>query len=72
MTSVLTQAPKLVPPDWENAFKMLVETSQISLGGKTKQEDNERRTGAIDYSSKKVKTAEKYYTTSDRELLAVV
>ena len=63
----LTSAETLAIPDFTKPFKLVTDASQIGLGGVLMQLDR-----PIAYESKKFSTTESNYSTTDRELYAVV
>ena len=68
----MVTTPILLFPDWTKPFHVHVDASSIALGIVLTQP----REGGIDhpitYSSRKLSTAEKNYTTTEREGLAMV
>nr|GEW66312.1 DNA-directed DNA polymerase [Tanacetum cinerariifolium] len=69
--SKLTEAPILIAPDWDLPFELMCDASDFAIGvvlGK-RQEKNFR---PIYYASKTMTEAESTYTTTEKEMLAVV
>nr|GEV76229.1 reverse transcriptase domain-containing protein [Tanacetum cinerariifolium] len=67
----LTKAPILIAPDWDFPFELMCDASDFAIGavlGKH-QEKNFR---PIHYASKTMTEAESNYTTTEKEMLAVV
>ena len=68
----MATAPILVFPDWKKEFHVHVDASSIALGIVLTQPGE----GAIDhpiaFSSRKLSTTKKKYTTTEREGLAMV
>src|SRR5271156_4547176 len=68
----MVTAPILVFPDWNKPFHVHVDASGIALGVVLTQPGEGGIDHPIAYSSKKLSTAEKNYTTTEREGLAMV
>ena len=68
----LTTAPILSPPDWEKEFHVTLDASGWCLGAILWQYQEDRREGPIYYASRQMSPAERNYTTTEREALAVV
>nr|GEU49695.1 hypothetical protein [Tanacetum cinerariifolium] len=67
----LTKAPILVAPDWDLPFELMCDASDFAIGavlGKRKT----KHCQPIHYVSKTMTDAQAYYTTTKKELLAVV
>jgi hypothetical protein len=64
---LLTEAPLLRTPDESKAYRVVTDASDIGLGGVLLQEGH-----PIAYESRKLKSAEQNYTTTEWEMLAVV
>ncbi|GJR30369.1 reverse transcriptase domain-containing protein [Tanacetum coccineum] len=67
----LTQAPILVAPDWDLPFEIMCDASDFAVGavlGQRKTKHYQRYTMA----SKTMTEAQAHYTTTEKELLAVV
>ncbi|GJW75759.1 reverse transcriptase domain-containing protein [Tanacetum coccineum] len=67
----LTEAPILVAPDWDLPFELMCDASDFAIGAvlgprKTKHFQ------PIHYASKTMTDAQPHYTTTEKELLAVV
>ena len=67
LKEALMQAPLLATPNFDLPFRMVTDASQVGLGGVLLQDDK-----PIAYESKKLTTTEMNYSTTDRELYAVV
>nr|GFC97571.1 reverse transcriptase domain-containing protein [Tanacetum cinerariifolium] len=67
----LTEAPILIAPDWDMPFELMCDASdfviRLVLG---QRQDKHFR--PIHYASKTMTEAESNYTTTDKEMLAVV
>nr|GEW24581.1 reverse transcriptase domain-containing protein [Tanacetum cinerariifolium] len=67
----LTKAPILVAPDWDLPFEIMCDASDFVMGavlGKRKTKHFQ----PIHYASKTITDAQAHYTTTEKELLAVV
>ncbi|CAB1184497.1 unnamed protein product [Spirodela intermedia] len=68
---LLTEAPILQAPDWSLSFEIMCDASNYAVGavlGQTK----ESKPIVISYASKTISDAQLNYTTTEKELLAVV
>nr|GEX56889.1 hypothetical protein [Tanacetum cinerariifolium] len=67
----LTEAPILIAPDWDMPFEFMCDASDFAIGAVLGQrQDNHFR--PIHYASKTMTEAESNYTTTEKEMLAVV
>jgi cytochrome c1 len=64
---LLTEVPLLRTPDESTTCRVVTDASDIGLGGVLLQEEH-----PIAYESRKLNSAEQNYTTTEREMLAVV
>ncbi|GJT89670.1 reverse transcriptase domain-containing protein [Tanacetum coccineum] len=67
----LTKAPILIAPDWDLPFELMCDASYFAIGvvlGKR----YEKHFRPIHYASKTMNEAESHYTTTEKEMLAVV
>ncbi|GJY49695.1 reverse transcriptase domain-containing protein [Tanacetum coccineum] len=67
----LTEAPILIAPDWDLPFELMCDASDFAMGvvlGK----HHEKHFRPIHYASKTMNEAESHYTTTEKEMLAVV
>jgi hypothetical protein len=67
LKQILTEAPLLITPDDSKTYCVVTDASDIGLGGVLLQEGH-----PIAYESRKLNSAEQNYTTTEREMLAVV
>ncbi|GJY62879.1 reverse transcriptase domain-containing protein [Tanacetum coccineum] len=67
----LTQAPILVAPDWDLPFEISVMASDFAVGAVLGQRKT-KHFQPIHYASKTMTEAQAHYTTTEKELLAVV
>ena len=68
----LSRAPILSPPDWAKEFHVTLDASGWCLGAILWQHDNSNRESPMYYASRQMSPAEKKYTTTEREALAVI
>nr|GEU76334.1 retrovirus-related Pol polyprotein from transposon 17.6 [Tanacetum cinerariifolium] len=67
----LTEAPILIAPDWDMPFELMCNASDFAIGAVLgKRQDKHFR--PIHYASKTMTEAESNYTTTEKEMLAVV
>ena len=67
----LTQAPIMVAPDWSLPFKLMCNASNYAVGAVLGQQ-KDKYFQPIYYDSKTLTAAQENYTTTEKELLAVV
>nr|GEU65208.1 hypothetical protein [Tanacetum cinerariifolium] len=67
----LTEAPILIAPDWDMPFELMCDASRFAIGAVLGQRQ-EKHFRPIHYSSKTMTEAESNYTTTKKEMLAVV
>ncbi|GJW97883.1 reverse transcriptase domain-containing protein [Tanacetum coccineum] len=67
----LTQAPILVAPDWDLPFEIMCDASDFVVGAVLGQRKT-KHFQPIHYASKTMTEAQAHYTTTEKELLAVV
>ena len=65
-------APILVFPDWKKIFHVHIDASSIALGIILAQPGEGGRDHPIAFSSRKLSSVERNYTTTEREGLAMV
>ncbi|KAJ9566198.1 hypothetical protein OSB04_002164 [Centaurea solstitialis] len=67
----LTNAPIIVPPDWDQPFEIMCDASDYAVGALLGQRKN-NHFQPICYASRTLNDAQENYTTTEKELLAVV
>ncbi|GJR25491.1 reverse transcriptase domain-containing protein [Tanacetum coccineum] len=67
----LTEAPILIAPDWDLPFELMCDASDFAIGAVLRQR-HEKHFRPIHYASKTMNRAESHYTTTEKEMLAVV
>nr|GEY74520.1 reverse transcriptase domain-containing protein [Tanacetum cinerariifolium] len=67
----LTEAPILIAPNWDQPFKLMCDASDYAIGSVLGQRV-EKHCRLIHYASKTMNQAETNYTTTEKEMLAVV
>nr|GEX85500.1 reverse transcriptase domain-containing protein [Tanacetum cinerariifolium] len=67
----LTEAPILIAPNWDQPFELMCDASDFAVGAVLGQQI-EKHFRPIHYSSKTMTEAESNYTTTEKEILAVV
>ncbi|GJT16901.1 reverse transcriptase domain-containing protein [Tanacetum coccineum] len=67
----LIEAPILIAPDWNEPFELMCDASNFALGAVLGQR-HEKHFRPIHYASKTMNEAESRYTTTEKEMLAVV
>ncbi|GJS52224.1 reverse transcriptase domain-containing protein [Tanacetum coccineum] len=67
----LTEAPILIAPDWDLPFELMCDASDFAIGAVLGQRKN-KHFQPIHYASKTMNEAQTRYTTTEKELLAVV
>ncbi|GJR15591.1 reverse transcriptase domain-containing protein [Tanacetum coccineum] len=67
----LTEAPILIAPDWDLPFELMCDASDFAIGAVLGQR-HEKHFRPIHYASKTMTEAESHYTTTEKEMLAVV
>ncbi|GKD43520.1 reverse transcriptase domain-containing protein [Tanacetum coccineum] len=67
----LTEAPILIAPDWDLPFELMCDASDFAIGAVLGQH-HEKHFRPIHYASKTMNEAESHYTTTEKEMLAVV
>nr|GEV19626.1 DNA-directed DNA polymerase [Tanacetum cinerariifolium] len=67
----LTEAPILIAPDWDMPFELMCNASDFAIGAVLGQRQN-KHFRPIHYASKTMTEVESNYTTTEKELLAMV
>nr|GEV07673.1 reverse transcriptase domain-containing protein [Tanacetum cinerariifolium] len=67
----LTEAPILIAPDWDMPFELMCDASNFAIGAVLGQHQD-KHFRPIHYASKTMTEAESNYTTTKKEMLAVV
>ncbi|GKB16630.1 reverse transcriptase domain-containing protein, partial [Tanacetum coccineum] len=67
----LTEAPILIAPDWDQPFELMCDASDYAIGAVLGQRIK-KHFRPIHYASKTMTVAESNYTTTEKEMLAVV
>nr|GFA03716.1 reverse transcriptase domain-containing protein [Tanacetum cinerariifolium] len=67
----LTEAPILIAPDWDMSFELMCDASDFAIGTILGQRQ-EKHLRTIHYARKTMTDAESNYTTTEKEMLAVV
>nr|GEX90709.1 hypothetical protein [Tanacetum cinerariifolium] len=67
----LTEAPILIAPDWDMPFELMCDASDFAIGSVIGQRQD-KHFRPIHYASKTMTEAESNYTTTEKEMLAVV
>ncbi|CAN6562550.1 unnamed protein product [Malus baccata var. baccata] len=71
LKELLTTAPIIVPPDWSLPFELMCDASDYALGAVLGQR-KDKRPHVIYYASRTMNDAQLNYSTTEKELLAVV
>ncbi|GJY58173.1 reverse transcriptase domain-containing protein [Tanacetum coccineum] len=67
----LTEAPILIAPDWDLPFELMCDANDFAIGAVLGQR-HEKHFRPIHYASKTMNEAESHYTTTEKEMIAVV
>ncbi|GJX50289.1 reverse transcriptase domain-containing protein [Tanacetum coccineum] len=67
----LTEAPILIAPNWDQPFELMCDASDYAIGVVSRQRIK-KHFRPIHYASKTMTEAESNYTTTEKEMLAVV
>nr|GEW79313.1 reverse transcriptase domain-containing protein [Tanacetum cinerariifolium] len=67
----LTEAPILIAPDWDMSFELMFDASDFDIGAVLGQRQD-KHFRPIHYASKTMTEAESNYTTTEKEMLAVM
>ncbi|CAN6695175.1 unnamed protein product [Malus baccata var. baccata] len=71
LKELFTTAPIIVPPDWSLPFELMCDASDYALGAVLGQR-KDKRLHVIYYASRTLNDAQLNYSTTEKELLAVV
>ncbi|CAL9012117.1 unnamed protein product, partial [Prunus brigantina] len=71
LKELLTSAPVIVPPDWSLPFELMCDASDYALGAVLGQR-KDKKPHVIYYASRTLNDAQLNYSTTEKELLAVV
>ncbi|KAM5555299.1 hypothetical protein ABKV19_023282, partial [Rosa sericea] len=71
LKAALTSAPIMMPPDWTLPFEIMCDASDYAVGAVLGQR-KEKKPHAIYYASRTLNDAQLNYSTTEKELLAVV
>ncbi|CAN6557552.1 unnamed protein product [Malus baccata var. baccata] len=71
LKDLLTTAPIITPPDWSIPFELMCDASYYALGAVLGQRKN-KQPHVIYYASRTLNDAQLNYSTTEKELLAVV
>jgi hypothetical protein len=71
LKNLLTSAPIIQPPDWSLPFEIMCDASDYAVGAVLGQR-KDKKPYVIYYASKTLNSAQMNYTTTEKELLAVV
>ncbi|CAN6725367.1 unnamed protein product [Malus baccata var. baccata] len=71
LKELLTTAPIIVPPDWSLPFELMCDASDYALGAVLGQR-KDKRPHVIYYASRTLNDEQLNYSTTEKELLAVV
>ena len=69
---MISQAPVVQPPDWTQPFHVFVDVSDIAIGSALMQLTTPNWYRPVYYSSRKLSTAERNYSTTEREALGMI
>jgi hypothetical protein len=67
----LTEAPVLIAPDWDLPFELMCDASDYAIGAVLGQRKS-KHFQPIHYASKTMTDAQYHYTTTEKEMLAVI
>ncbi|GJU94495.1 reverse transcriptase domain-containing protein [Tanacetum coccineum] len=67
----LTEAPILIAPNWDLPFELMCDASDFAIGAVLEQR-HEKHFRPIHYASKTMTETKSHYTTTEKEMLAVV
>lgn len=68
----LTRAPVLQPPNWDQPFHVIIDASAFCVAAALSQLDENKKDHPIYYASRQMNSAERNYSMTKREALAVI
>ena len=68
----LSQAPILIPPNWNKDFEVYVDAFNFAIGSVLSQKNSKGHDRRIYFSSHQLSVAEKNYSVTEREALGMV
>jgi hypothetical protein len=71
LKELLTSAPIIQPPNWEMPFEIMCDASKLAIGAVLGQR-NGKKSHVICYASRTLNSAQCNYSTTEKELLAIV
>ncbi|CAM8890151.1 unnamed protein product [Rhodiola kirilowii] len=71
LKKALTSTPVIQTPDWKKPFEIMCDASDFAVGAVLGQKID-KKTGVIYYASRTLDPAQRNYSTTEKELLAVV
>jgi hypothetical protein len=71
LIGMLTSAPIMQAPDWSLPFELMCDASDYAIGAMLGQR-KDKKPHAIYYASRTLNSAQMNYTTTEKELLAIV
>ena len=69
---MLSRVLVVQPPDWEIAFHVFIDASDIAIGSALMQLEEPNCYKPVYYASRKLSTTERNYSTIEREALGMV
>jgi len=72
LKNLLTSTIVIQPPDWSLPFEIMCDASDYAVGDVLGQKKNNKKPYVIYYASKTLNSVQMNYTTTEKELLAVV
>ena len=72
LKKMLTKVPVVQPPDWNKPFHVFVDASDIAIGSALMQLSEPNWYRPVYYASRKLSSAERNYSTTEREALGMI
>ena len=72
LKKMMSSVSVVQPPDWEKAFHVFVDASDIAIGSALMQVEELNWYRPVYYASRKLSTTERNYSTAEREALGMV